>query len=92
MSVAKFNDPFAVPVGTTPVMLFDLNPARGALRIQVLGSNAIYLGASNAVTATTGIQIPANGPLYEPLVADRQAVWACTATGSSDVRCQEGAH
>ena len=61
---------------------------RKRMIIQNLGAQDIYIGTSNAVTVAVGILVPKGASLDENFSATA-AIWALTASGTSDVRIAE---
>lgn len=76
-----------VTVGNTAVRIVAYNAKRDSIRIFNNGSNAIYIGPANTVTALTGFPIPAGTQFVDD---GGQLDWyGITSTGSSDVRVLE---
>ena len=62
--------------------------SRLSITIENLGSKDIFIGASNAVTISTGIKISAGSSFSESLGA-AATIWAITVTGTADIRIAE---
>lgn len=79
----------AVSVGNTATQI-DATPLTGrkACTIQNIGAQNMYLNSANTVSTSNGLLV-AKGFSQEIELDDAAAIWAITASGSTDVRFAE---
>jgi len=62
--------------------------SRKRIMIQNLGSKDIFIGETNAVTATSGFKLP-KGSSYEMAMGPATNMWCLTSAGAADLRISE---
>lgn len=59
--LTPYENPLITSVGVTPLIVFNNNPRRISFVIVNCSANVMYLSRTNAVAATNGIVLTANG-------------------------------
>ncbi len=82
-----------VSVGTSAVQLGTYDNTRIAYVLSNSGSVTVAIGFSNAVTTTTGIQVPAGGTLFSWWLSDgetvSQDIWGIASGSGNGVHVAE---
>jgi len=74
-------------VSTTPAEVVAANAERQSVLIQNTGSDPVYVGFDNAVTASDGIEVAAGGTYADDTYTGD--VYVIAGSGTNDVRFQE---
>jgi hypothetical protein len=72
-------------VGTTAVQIAASDGVNRQMSIHAIGNQAVYLGASSAVTTSTGFYIDKNAGPLQIEIDGNDELWAISATSSQTV-------
>jgi len=84
----------SVTVSTTPVRVLINNPNRLSAILSNIGSENVFISTNSSVTATSGIQLPADGGVmstnyYEDFDQVTRNLYAIAASGSTTIHVIE---